>query len=145
MGITIASIGVLALCAWLANKTFKTNICPICAGTALTWIWMLAARSVGYDTNPVIIGILMGGSVVGIAYMLERHIAHSTSAMIWKLVFIPAGFATVYGIIASQWPLFWFSAFILAIAGVFARKQRRVTMRDDKKIQELKQKMRRCC
>lgn len=142
---TAASIFFFALLAWLFNKILRINICPICAGTASTWIWMLAAHFAGYDIDPIVLGILMGGSVVGVAYLLERNIASPIGAMLWKMIFIPVGFAAVYGIVKSQWTLALIAILVLAIAIMFARKQHRMTARDNQKIQELEQKMKRCC
>lgn len=105
MDIFIAIISILGISAavWAIGKIAPLRVCPICAGVAGTWLWMLAARTAGYPINSLIIGMLMGGSAVGIAYQLERRLASSRSVLPWKMLFIPAGFAAAYGAAASAW------------------------------------------
>ena len=42
--ITAISILVLTGLAWIAGKSLRFPVCPICVGVGATWIGMLAAR-----------------------------------------------------------------------------------------------------
>ncbi|MEK7190231.1 MAG: hypothetical protein AAB661_00500, partial [Patescibacteria group bacterium] len=51
------------------------QICPICAGVSLTWLWMLFGMGLGFlsvEKYQMVIAILMGGSVIGIVNKLEE-------------------------------------------------------------------------
>jgi len=91
-------VAITALAAFVNTmKVFPVNVCPICTGVALTWFWILGGMYL--DTlEPgrwsLVAAIAMGGSVVGIAYQLERRLPRAGSrGLFWKSLFIPAGFA----------------------------------------------------
>ncbi len=130
--IALASILVIAAMAWLIRRFLsfgegsafggKVNICPICAGVAGTWLWMFAG--ILTDQLPIAsyqlpIAILMGGSVVGIAYQIEKKLPAERSPFLWKLIFIPAGFFAVYSALAIYWPLAAGIGITLAIFGLW--------------------------
>lgn len=48
------------------------KICAICAGVSATWIIFLILYRLGHVSDPLLIGILMGESVIGIFYLIER-------------------------------------------------------------------------
>src|SRR3989338_8385829 len=101
--IVILSIFIITGVVFLFNRLSLLKVCPICAGVLGTWLWMLAGMVFGYlpTTNYQLpISILMGGSVVGIAYQAEKHfLRKSENALLWKAIFIPFGFATVFMIV----------------------------------------------
>jgi len=114
MVIVTATISILVITTlvWFLNKVLSRKVCPICAGVAGTWIWML----IGILTNQLsvisyqlLVGILMGGSVVGIAYQLEKRLSAGSAGwrtpLLWKILFIPIGFAAVYSLlfVAGFW------------------------------------------
>lgn len=115
--IIIATISIFAIssCAWVIRKIWPSfRPCPICAGVSGTWLWMLVAGYYGYSINDNIISLLMGGSVVGIAYQLEGKIRPGKS-MAWKILFIPAGFAMAYNLIYFSWIYLILSAAVILI------------------------------
>ncbi len=143
------SIFAIAGAAWLANKILPFGICPVCAGVAGTWLWMLA----GIFTNnlqPAIytlpIAILMGGSVVGIAYQIAKMLSARKSEVLFKMLFIPAGFIAVYSFLSYLWfVLVPALVFLAIVAWAFLRG-----VGDDKTIKgkmvgELEKKMEDCC
>lgn len=93
------SIWVLAALAWRAGTLVNRTICPVCVGVCGTWILLLMLREFGVVIDPVILGVLMGGSVVGIAYKSEKHLVAGRPPILWKLLFIPFGFLTAIGVI----------------------------------------------
>ena len=142
--ITIASIGGITLAVWLVDKVLSFKVCPICAGVSGTWLWMLAASFLGYEIDRVIVAMLLGGSVVGIAYQSEKRLPAGKSALLWKALFIPVGFVVAYSLVVSQWSMM---AVSLGIAGMLAWMflKGSGTQRPNEKVQELKKNMENCC
>lgn len=80
-------------------------ICPICAGVFGTWIWILIGIWIGRleaDNWKLIAALLMGGSVVGIAYQFESKVRIGKT-LAWKILFIPTGFMLAYNLIYFYW------------------------------------------
>ncbi len=50
----------------------KSRLCVICASVSITWIALLALYWKGYFENTVLLGMLMGQSVTGIFYLVEK-------------------------------------------------------------------------
>ena len=107
--IALISIFVITGLAWVTRNFLRFPICPICAGVAGTWGWMLVARFIGISptlTAPevlVILALLMGGSVVGISYQIEKRLPKNRSPLLWKILFIPIGFLTVWSTLNAAW------------------------------------------
>ncbi len=150
MEISVALISILAITGlmWLFNKVSPRKICPICAGVSGTWLWILAGiwlelfQSKDWE---IIAALTMGGSVVGIAYQLEKYLFPRFSPLFWKVCFISVGFLAVYGIISSKWGLVVSALFLLAgIMFIFLRKPIH-NKKEDKKIKELEKQMKECC
>lgn len=150
--ITIISIFAITSLVWTANKMFPFQVCPICAGVAGTWLWMLAASLLGYQVDLVIVAMLLGGSVVGIAYQLEKRLPAGRSLLLWKTLFIPAGFIGAYSLVVSQWAMLAGAA---GLAGILVliflkstEKQQagsKVEERVLSEVEGLKKKMENCC
>ncbi len=103
---TTLSILAIGGTAWVARRALKAPICPICFGVGGTWLWMIVGRSMGYAVDATMLAMLLGGSVVGIAYLVEKRLPSGRSPLLWKMLFIPAGFAAAYGLAEAQWSLF---------------------------------------
>jgi len=150
----ILSIFLISLGAWLFRKLVKVEICLICAGVSGTWLWMLIGVFSGQlpiTDYQLPMAILMGGSVVGIAYQVEKRLvlakASVNKLLLWKLLFIPAGFAAVYGLIAVSWLLF---AAALAVSGAIAAffllfSVSEKDKQKSNKVGEIEEKMKNCC
>ena len=85
--------------------------CPICVLVSSTWLILLALRFAGYDVSESLIALLMGGSVVGLSYMLVKHLPHGR-VKLWKLLAIPVGFAAAWALLHFSWG--YFSLAVLA-------------------------------
>ncbi|MBU6414745.1 hypothetical protein KGQ34_00675 [Patescibacteria group bacterium] len=124
------------------------RICPVCAGVSGTWIWILAGMFSGVlDAGrwQLFVAMLMGGTVVGIAYQIEKRLPPHRSPLLRKTLFIPAGFALVYGVLAQWWNAALVSfAFLLLLSFVFFASQRKIKD-SDKTTKELEEKMKDCC
>lgn len=149
----ISSILGLTGLVWIARRALGFRVCPICAGVSLTWGWML----VGVFTNqlPITdyqlpIAMLMGGSVVGIAYQAEKlrplRDASAGKLLLWKTFFMPTGFALVYLALARSWfAAAGAAAALAAIALAFLAKRPNTSRRAPGAVAELEEKMKKCC
>ncbi len=145
--ILITTISILAITgfAWLAGKILPFRVCPICVGVAGTWIWMLAARLAGFAFDASMLAILLGGSVVGLAYQLETHLPQGRSPLLWKTLFLPIGFMLAYGLAVPHWSLLAtaVAALLLLTAVFFA--PRRHSEKNSAAIEKLERDMKKCC
>ncbi len=57
----------------LLKSKRQTRICAICLAVSLTWVGLLAAYHMGLFGNGILLGLLMGQSITGIYYLLEKH------------------------------------------------------------------------
>lgn len=142
MIVAILSIFVITLFVWFLDSVSPFTVCPICAGVSGTWIWMLAGRFLGYPADNVILALLMGGSVVGIAYKFENFIPKH-KALLWKSFFISVGFFVMYNAILFLWAISFIGLLILFIGVlmffvVFGEG-------GTKKTREIEKKMKQCC
>lgn len=75
MIIAILSILIFTGAVWAINKILSIQICPICAGVTLTWLWMLLGIGLGFlpiSRYELIIAILMGASIGGIVTEIKK-------------------------------------------------------------------------
>ena len=148
--LTVISKLAITCAVWMVNKFFPFKVCPICAGVSGTWLWMLAASLLGYRIDLVIVAMLLGGSVVGIAYQLEKKLpatgAGWRTPLLLKTLFIPAGFIAAYGILARQWITFLAALIFLLLASfvfLFSTSGKPGSRKET--IKELEKKMKDCC
>ncbi|MBF8280339.1 MAG: hypothetical protein HW383_112 [Candidatus Magasanikbacteria bacterium] len=147
--IALISLYTIAGLAALLNRATGKRLCPICAGAAGTWIWMLALyfggwHPAGFTIDLFVPTILMGGSVVGIAYQAEKYLAPHIKPLAWKMIFIPAGFTAVYGVTQSWW---WILLLALTVMLVTAAICLRVGKSggSQRRVEDLEKKMEQCC
>lgn len=143
MLITITAVSILAISAvvWLANRILPFTVCPICAGVLLTWIGLVSAHFLGYQVDLVAPALLMGGSVVGIMYQLEKkfHDQSANALLFWKALFIPAGFVAAYAVLGQLWVVFLFAMtflFLISLALLSSRGE---------SVGDIEKKMKDCC
>jgi len=148
--ITVTSIILIALVAYAANRilSFKTfKICPLCAGVSGTWLWMLAVSALGYwplEEYQLMLAAMMGGSVVGIAYQIEKRMPESFG-MFHKLTQVVLGFIGIYFLVQLRWlevAIFIVLGAVPAAIAWFAAKK---IHRDSPKVAALEKEMNKCC
>lgn len=145
MIIAISSILALTFLVWLADRLLKQRICPICAGVSMTWIGMLFARWLDYKIDPAILAMLIGASVVGIAYQLEKKLPRNRSQILWKSLFIPSGFVAGYSLVSSAWLVFTATlAWLLILTFAFFRLPGS-SAKSSREVEDLEKKMEKCC
>lgn len=149
--IIIATISIFIITGvfWLFNKFSPIQVCPICAGVSGTWLLILAGLFLGILIHGgwvLIVAMGMGGSVVGIAYQLEKKMPKYKSTLLWKTLFIPIGFIAVYSLFVTQWIIFVISIiFMIILAWLFTRKKISHPEKEKEVISKLENKMKDCC
>lgn len=149
--IAVFSMFLISGLAWLSRRILHgAVICPICAGVAGTWAWIVAGMYLGLlesESWKLIAAIAMGGSVVGIAYKMEKHLFLRCSPMFWKMLFIPTGFVLVYSVLLWWWAGFAVS-FSLCVVWLLSciKKSRHNSASDSAAVKMLEEKMKdNCC
>lgn len=145
--LTIISILIITLVAWFANQVLPFVICPICAGVFLTWVGLVGAHFVGYGIDLVIPALLMGGSVVGIAYQLEKK-SHNLSAgalLLWKVFFMPAGFVVAYGVLNQWWAVSGIAMTALVLVSFLFLSAGRTARMHQATTNEVEKRLKDCC
>ncbi|MDP2648627.1 MAG: hypothetical protein Q8P19_01870 [bacterium] len=79
---------------FLAARTLGLKVCAACAAVSTTWLGLLALLFLGKDVDPLMIGILMGGSVVGVMYLLREKLPEEYQ--LFTFPFMATLFALVY-------------------------------------------------
>jgi len=150
MTIIIVTVSILVITAtvWILNWILPLKICPICAGVSGTWLWILTGLYFGLLENEswrIVAALAMGGSVVGIAYQLEKKLSAGKSLFLWKTLFIPAGFIGAYGVLAEQWAAFLTVLIFLVLISFVFLTQGKERNSGNRTVSELEKKMKNCC
>lgn len=144
---TISSILAITVLSRFVGRILQFNVCPICAGVFLTWVGQVALHFLGYQIDLTMPALLMGGSVVGIAYQIEkrRQNVGASGILLWKTLFIPAGFAAAYGMLAEQWTTFLSAfAFLLLVWFLFSYKNEPPGSLKET-VEKIKREITNCC
>ena len=158
IALTVASIlGITAL-AHFAKRILPFKVCPICAGVFLTWSGLLGAHFLGYRIDLIVPALLMGGSVVGVAYQLAPLEARPLTGLekrsrnipaerllLWKVLFIPAGFVAAYSLLAQLWTALLFAAAFLLLVSFLFLSESGKTESHKETAKEIEKKMKDCC
>ena len=143
--LTIASIFAIAGLAWTAKRLLRVPLCPICLGVGGTWLWMLLARELGYAVDATMLAILLGGSVAGIAYLVEKRLPRGRSALLWKTLFIPPGLVAAYALALAHWVLLGTMSVALILLTAYFLIAPDASSVQSETVEELKKKMQECC
>lgn len=149
MTIWIAFLSILTItaCAAIARRLFRSTLCPICVGVSVTWAILLAYSFMYPGVDLRVVAILMGGSIVGIAYKSEEFLPNHRSPMFWKALVIPCGFVLVFSVIDRAWWMTMTSGAGLTIIALwfFMPWLTTRTQTHTEKIKSLEEKMKKCC
>ena len=105
----------------------------------------MVAQRFGYPVDVLVPAILMGGSVVGIAYQGEKRLPKHRSVLLWKTLFLPLGFFAVYSVFVAWWSLFVLAVLFLIVLALFFFLSSNQIATDRTKVDELEKKMDQCC
>jgi hypothetical protein len=102
MDIVFILLAITVLFALLIGlrSLFNLKICALCGAVSATWIALLVMFYVGVFNNPIILGILMGGSVVGAMYLLEQKLPERFQ--IFKLPFFLTFVSVAYFVLLQS-------------------------------------------
>ncbi|OGG76300.1 hypothetical protein A2950_01710 [Candidatus Kaiserbacteria bacterium RIFCSPLOWO2_01_FULL_55_19] len=144
---TVISILVISVFVSLANRILSFTVCPICAGVFLTWVGLVSAHFMGYSIDLVVPALLMGGSVVGITYQLEKKFRDSSAnvLLLWKVFFIPVGFVVAYAILGQLWVAFLSGVTFLFLISFALASSSSTADSHTKATGDIEKKMENCC
>ena len=128
------------------------KICPICAIVSGIWLILSAGVAWGYlelSAFMVPIALLMGGTVVGIAYQGERKLSWaSTHPLSWKALVIFLGMPTAYFFLnnlSKQIVIIELVSLILISYLFFVNRPRPSELKSNKRIRDIEEQMEKCC
>ncbi len=151
MILTAFFIAVITVMAWRFGGRPSLRICPICVGVSGTWILFTAAVLAGYlpGDYKLPIAMLMGGSVVGIAFQGEKRFKWAADDIFyWKAPVIIVGMPVAYWLfIKMSWAVLALEIILLAFAAyvLFAGSGGEKSQTNKHKVDEIKKKMESCC
>lgn len=143
--VALGSILAITGLVWLARALLAVRWCPICLGVGGTWLWMVLAREFGYPVDATVLALLLGGSVAGLASLLEKRVPAARSALLWKTLFIPTGLVAAYGLLAQQWVVFGAVSLALAALTAFFLSTPAASSGTGRNVDDLARRMRDCC
>ncbi|MBN2015247.1 hypothetical protein JW766_00230 [Candidatus Dojkabacteria bacterium] len=90
------------------KKLLGIKICALCAACSLSWITLLILRSFKIlDVDNILVGVLMGGSVVGIEETVEDYFESNRIKKFWffRLLIVIVGYYTAYSVAIENFPM----------------------------------------
>jgi len=142
---TVISILAIAALGWATKHMLRVPVCPICLGVGGTWSMMLAARYLGVDLDTSMLPVLLGGSAVGVAYQLEKHLPEGRSALLWKSFFIPLSLAAAYGIALPNWTVLAVATVAILVLTTIFFISPHPQASDSATVEKLQEQMKKCC
>jgi hypothetical protein len=97
--VTLVFIGLVTLFAiFIAlRSTFSLKICALCGAVSFSWAVLLILFYLKQEIDPVLIALLIGGSIVGFMYVLEQRL--SEKYQLFKLPFFLTLISVAYFIL----------------------------------------------
>lgn len=149
--IILISICVLTTLSFFIKKKLRIKICPICIGVFMTWfilyIGLLSGKLNMVFQIPV--AMMMGASVVGTAFAVEKKLKKQETFLVWKTLFISFGFGFMYNLISFNWVYVVLFAISLSIVIIFflsfKNKEKKDFYEKNKKEQNLEERFKNCC
>ncbi len=156
MAIFIVTISILVITGlvWLLNKALPFKVCPICAGVSGTWFLLLVGILLGWlsvMSYQLLIAVLMGGTVVGMAYQGEKrmNVAPENFLKFRTAVIVPGFILAYFAFMNISWFTLIIEAVVLMAVTYFFFVLPWVKSTppagDEQKIAELEEKMKECC
>lgn len=123
----------------LLKSKLQMRICAICLAVSLTWAGLLAAYHMGWFGNGLLLGLLMGQSITGIYYLLEKHA--SEPLLLFRLPLLLSLTYFFYGALTLQAHL-WAALFL---AGIWLCALLLYAHQTNPRLREISQKIIDCC
>jgi len=113
---------IFAFARKMIHKLLGLKLCAICAAVSLTWLTLLIIKvlgwenSFGFEIDVLVLGILMGESITGIMYLVERLAKErNRSVLLIKPLIIVVGTAFVYLLLRDMVAGAFSKAFLIAL------------------------------
>ena len=100
---------------------FRAHVCAICAAVSLTWAGFLYAYLSGRSVDSLVLAMLMGGSVVGLMYAMQKAFEKRGWTHFWffRWHIITFGTAFCWALLNERWVMTGSTAFLGAVLGLF--------------------------
>lgn len=141
----------ITLIAAALNRSLPFKVCPICAGVSGGWLILTAGVVLAHWSGDykLPIAMLMGGTVVGIAFQGETKFDWAKKGFyIWKAPVIIFGMPAAYWLFVNMslvTLVFEFLVLSALIYFFFIRSPRSGGHADNHRVIELEKKMKNCC
>lgn len=127
----------------------KFNVCTVCVIVSGTWLALSFAVAFGYLSSAVFvlpIAILMGGTVVGLAYQGEKvNNWAQRHFILWKLAVMLTGFSVVYLAVANLSRLMVLLEFVLMVLVAILLFRDKSAEQSNQRAIGLEEKLKKCC
>ncbi|MDP3989371.1 MAG: hypothetical protein Q8P93_04015 [bacterium] len=80
------------------RTSFK--VCALCAATTSTWVGLVVLWLRGVSIDPVIIALFVGGSIVGLLYVIEEKIP--THYLLFRVPYYISAIVLAYGVLGES-------------------------------------------
>lgn len=121
----IVAMTSVFLIGLLVQSFTRLRFCAVCVAVSGTWLTLLGARFAGYAIDPAIVGVLMGESIVGVYYLLEKKAPVGWQIFRWPflitataLVYLILGISAAYNLTLLLLFLLW-----VIFAGIYACRE----------------------
>lgn len=139
-------------CAAATSNGMKTNICPFCVMVSALWLILSAGMAWGYfDSADYLLptALLMGGTVVGVAYQGEKKLVWAASrSLLWKMLTVPLGMALSYFALThpSRWVVAVEFVILLSLARLlFVKRSADSGLTSTERVRSIEEQMKQCC
>lgn len=140
MNIIVFMVSAFFVTLLLIKEVSKKKFCVICASVSVTWIILLVFFILGKFHEPIFLGVLMGESMVGLYYFLEKRVAQPWH--IFRLPFLLSATVVIFLILKPQsytWQTVLFIGILWILFGFL------FIYRSNKKIKKSVDRIIACC
>lgn len=131
----------------------KNIVCPICVAVSSVWFALSVGIAWGFLPLSIFlapVSLLMGGTVVGIAYLGEKKYSWAAkNPQLWKSLIILIGMLTAYILVShlNKFTIFIELIILIYLAYLFFLKNPKPnqTEKSDNQLGEIKKQMEQCC
>lgn len=152
--ITIVTLySLFALSKDSIKKFVPFKVCSICYAVSITWVGLYLADLISLlEVDSSLIGILMGGSIVGIMYSLEKHFVANDLQKFWlvRIVWFSLGTLLAYYLLTQNWDYTLLIVILLILFStaslIFSKpKEEGKDEKHNSAIANLSKKLEKCC
>jgi len=134
------------------EKFIPFRFCAICYSVSLTLIalFLLDASNL-FEVDPVLISILMGGSVVGIMYRLEKYFKDNKLRNFWivRIGFVVLAILFSYYLLNRKWDNLMLVVILIifgiTFAFIFSKQIEQSTKKSNKLFGKIGKDLENCC